>query len=435
MTISTDHKLIKKIKKNIYGKPQSIQVQFPPGLGDAALAEANNILQSLWFPQKYTSQLNLLKNEVRIDQIHVFAATELLIRNFCFSDIRLIISEGKASGKSAFEKKCRDIEWNMFLNKNMSVKIKVDSVASHAFHETGLKEILTGIINDYVNDVVSGEDANPTTTLYAMLYKDRLTVSISLAGNPLYKRGYRGTLSASAPLREDMAACCIQKTLHCYTDTFKPDTIIIPFSGTGTFAFEYLLSHFHISPGLIERDYALTYMPLFRKENFNFLLKKAKEHCLLTEQHAWPDILCIDNSANANAALLENLQSFKHAIEKNNFSLPNEPLLDLVDSNFFDIHFTENKGDVFVLMNPPYGIRIGKSADTNNLYKKIAVKINELAKVTQQYEKSLLGFILCPSQESWSAFCKELKCNKNETYHFTQGGMDIRVCQFSFHIR
>ena len=82
---------LRKMKKNIYGKPQVVKVIFPPGLGNIALDEVQSILGTLWLEQKYVSQCTLLKNEIRIEPIHLFAATELLIRNQCLTDIRLII--------------------------------------------------------------------------------------------------------------------------------------------------------------------------------------------------------------------------------------------------------------------------------------------------------------------------------------------------------
>jgi 23S rRNA G2445 N2-methylase RlmL len=446
----------KKIKKNIYGKPQAVKAIFPPGFGDTALDEIQSILGSLWFQHKYTSKFSLLKNAIRIDNIHLFAITELLMRSQCLTDVRLIIFEGGASGISAFVKKCRDINWGFYLNKNMSVKIKVDSVASRAFHETGLREILGGIVVEYVAEIVHGEDTDETTIMYADLYKDRLTLSISLAGSALYKRGYRGTLSASAPLREDAAACCIRKSLQFAKNQnidFAPNTVIVPFSGTGTFAFEYLLSHFHFSPALLPREYALQEMPLFREDNFNFLLKKARENCLLPsvsiadENPVLSDathVYCIDNSANANTAFLENLQIFKSAILTRDFSLPNDLLPLNSESNeplypdsFFQIDITQllskeqmSVGNIFMPLNPPYGLRLGKTLDSIALYKNIATKINEISTIVQKEKKNLLGFILCPNEEMWSAFCKTLRCLKMETYHFTQGGIDIRVCQF-----
>lgn len=432
----------RKIKKNIYGKPQAAKLIFPPGLGTIALQEIKYIISNLWFTQKYPSEFSLLKNEIRINNIHLFAITELLARSQCLTDIRLIIFEGKAVGKEAFEKQCRNIDWNLYISASMSIKVKINSVASKAFHETALKEILSDLLKKDHIKIVSGENANETTCIYADLYKDNLTISISLAGSPLYKRGYRGTLSASAPLQEDAASCCIQKSLLFAKElnkNFLPNTILIPFSGTGTFAFEYLQSFFNFAPILFEREYALQQMPLFRQEHFNFILKKATENCLfnsnINNNHN-THFICIDNSKNANSALVQNATIFKNAVLKHALLFPDK-LFSQISDDFIDIDIikiitaeSKNSGNIFIPLNPPYGVRLRKHSNAITLYKNIANKINELSKLTKKEHKNILGFILCPNEDTWSIFCEYLIDFKTETYHFTQGGLDIRVCQF-----
>jgi len=433
MTHLIDKNLTKSIKKNIYGKAQIAKIIFPPGLGAIALDEAKAILNNLWFAQKFMGKVSLLKNEIQIRPVYMFAIVELLLRNYCFSDVRLIIFKDQVVGKKAFEKKAHEINWDRYINKNMSLKIKVNSVSSKAFHETGLKEILAEIIKPYVSDVVSGENSNETTCLYAELYKDKLTISISLAGQSLYKRGYRGKLTASAPLREDAAACCIKKAIlfaKKYTSHFSPRTVLIPFSGTGTFAFEYCQTDFQFIPALLEREYALQKMTLFRKANFDFLINKAKEYCLLSQSKIDKnniDLVCIDNSSNANNALEKNIVCFKNAAKKINFTLPN---IISVQDDFFKINLDEFSGNIFMPLNPPYGIRLGNNSNSIALYKKIAIKINQISTISKRNQHNVLGFILCQTKEAWSAFIENLAQAKTETYHFTQGSLDIRVCQF-----
>jgi 23S rRNA G2445 N2-methylase RlmL len=432
---------MKKIKKEIYGKAQIIKAISPAGLGEIALDEIKSILDNLWFPQKFTSMFSRTKNEIRIDNIHLSAITELLMRSQCLTDIRLVIFEGKANSKFSFEKKCRSVNWSYFLNKQMSPKIKVNCAVTKTYNSTLLKKSLTEILLEFVDKIVHGENSKETTTIYADFNQDKLILSISLAGNKLYKRGYRGILSASAPLSEDAASCCIRKSLQFskkLNKEFSPDILIIPFSGTGTFAFEYLQFYFNFFPVLFEREYALQKMSFFRKESFNYLLKKAREKCLFptstTAINHTIHFICIDSSKNAIHALIDNMATFEKFVTKNNFLLPVE--LSHFNSDFFkwDIteNFPKNVGNVYLLLNPPYGIRFAKSADRVILYKNIARKVNELAKVTKQSKKNLLGFILCPSEETWSSFCKNLTQAKVETYHFTQGGIDIRVCQFFY---
>ena len=435
MTPLIDKNLAKNIKKNIYGKAQIAKIIFPPGFGTLALEEAKAILGNLWFAKKFTGKLYLLKNEIQIRPVYLFAIIELLMRNHCFSDVRLTIFKEIVIGKKAFEKKARAIPWDRYINKTMSLKIKVNSVSSAAFHETGLKEILTDILKPYVNELVSGENSNETTCLYAELYKDKLTISISLAGQALYKRGYRGTLTASAPLREDAAACCIRKALlfsKKYNPDFSPDTVLIPFSGTGTFAFEYCQTYFQLIPALLERFYAFQKMPFFRESHFNFLIQKAKDYALLSHSQSDKNpirLVCIDNASHANTALKENITSFKNLAKKIDFILPDIATL---QADFFKINLDEFSGPIFMPLNPPYGIRLGNSSHSTPLilYKKIAEKINALAFMTKKNQRAILGFILCPTEETWSVFISTLRQSKIETYHFTQGGLDIRVCQF-----
>lgn len=448
-----EENLDRKIKKNVYGKGQSAKVIFPAGFGTTAIAEVKFILNNLWFPQKFQSECTLLKNEIHISNIHMSALTELMMRCQCITDIRLIIFQGKAFGKDAFEKQCRSIPWNIYLDKNISLKIKVDSIASKAFHETGLKEILSNILKDNVSDIVSGENTTETTNLIAELYKDKLSVSISLAGDQLYKRGYRGILSSSAPLREDATACCIQKSLlfaKKINENFSPNTVVLPFSGTGTFAFEYIISAFHLTATMFDRNYALQKMPLFRQENFQYLLKKARENCILNSSISVSDnmsinnnqsnlkIVCIDNSKKANSAFIENMNNFSKSINNNGFHISDELFYtpEPLNENFLKMDFSKLKksntrlGNIFIPLNPPYGVRLGGNSNSISLYKNIAVKINEISILVKEEKKNILGFILCPNEETWSVFCRSLNNLSIETYHFTQGGMDIRVCQF-----
>ena len=409
--------------------PQTVKVVFPPGLSEITALEVNAILQSLWFPQKYQSEIIIEKNSLRIEPIHLFAATEILMRSQCSTDVRLVLWEGKTFGKSVFVRKCKEVDWDMFLNKSMTIRIKVNSVASRAFHETGLKEILSDIVGDKVNNIVTGEE-EATTTLYADLHNDRLSLSLSLAGDALYRRGYRGVLSASAPLREDAAAACLRQGLQfarSQRPDFIPDTAFIPFVGTGTFLFEMLIEEYQLSPVLFGREYALQKMPFFREENFQYLLKKAGEYrCSVVDKPM--KYVCLDNSKSANSAFLENLQIFQQRIS---VKLLQEDVL--VYDDFFTVDLIEmfaKAKQVFMPLNPPYGMRLGRQQDSVLFYKNIAKRLNEIANLLMNHQGCLAGFILCPTEEAWRGFTSVLKGFKIDTFHFMQGGVDVRVCGF-----
>jgi 23S rRNA G2445 N2-methylase RlmL len=430
------HTLEKKIKRHLYGQPQSILVLFPAGLSSVARDEAQSILDNLWFQNKFDSKITVLKNALRIDQIHLFAVMELMMRGLCFTDIRLIISEGKSAHMTAFEKTCAQMSWDFYLTSAMSIKIKVDVGASPALHEGAIKEVIAHCISNKIKNIVSGEDAEETTLLYIDVYKYHAITSISLAGAPLYKRGYRSVLSHSAPLREDIAGGCIQKALQfakANDADLSVDSLLVPFSGTGTFLFEYWLIHYQIAPALFDRIYAVQSMPLFRQDHFHFLLKKAREYCSI-EQLASSHFCCIDNAESANAALLKNIENVEQAIKKNLLPWHLDANQCFIQDDFLKMKVEEIvekvPGDVFIPLNPPYGIRFGNGSDTVQRYKRIAEKLNEIRSLKQKQHHNIFGFILCPTEAAWSIFCKTLASAKIETSHFTQGGLDIRVAVF-----
>ena len=175
-------------------------------------------------------------------------------------------------------------------------------------------------------------------------------------------------------------------------------------------------------------------MPLFRSDNFNYLLKKAREHYSI-DKLTPANFYCVDNAESANDALLKNIESFKQAVERNQLAWcgpENNKWLLQDDFLKMDVNtiFADLPGNIFIPINPPYGIRLGKSNDAVTLYKQIARQINALSGLTKKRNNQVAGFILCPSEESWSVFCKTLAGATIDTYHLTQGGLDIRVAQF-----
>jgi 23S rRNA G2445 N2-methylase RlmL len=438
MMSAHDLNLAKKIKRLIYGKPNTIKLAFPNGFSKAAWAECTEILANLWLSQKYVSTMELHENEIIVRNIHFSAINELLLRGLCFTDVRLVIAIKKISSNYAFEQYVKTLPWEYYLSANMVLKIKIKSIASRAFHETGLTQLLACTVMSYVKEVVKGEQTDETTSLYCDLYKNKLTISISLAGKPLYKRGYRSAFSASAPLREDIAASCLKKIalfVKQFDETYQPSLVLVPFSGTGTFAFEQFIQQNHLSSIAFQREFALCDMPLFRAETFQFLVKKSLTYSSnLLRQTDSTHYVCIDHAAEANQAILSNettlisklqrcelppIQSFIHYHTDDFLKMSLEQLITALDPK-----------DILLPLNPPYGLRLMQHQDTTAFYGEIADKINELSARQTLLHKKLSGFILCPTEASWNECRKRLKCQQQDTYHFNQGGLDIRVLQF-----
>lgn len=423
--------LERQIKKNIYGKAQKAKLFYPPGFAETACNEVKLILANLWYPQNTKNIVEIYPKYIELSETHISVLTEILFRSKCLSDIQLIIEEEKCKGKEEFNKICRNIKWSYYLTHNLILKLKVNSTASKAFHETGLKEIVNGILTPFVQNIVTGENSNEDACIHFELYKDKLTISISIAGQPLYKRGYKEELKTLAPLREDLAACCIQKYFNDLKKkhiSILPDKVYVPFAGSGTFAFELHAYFQNICNHEYQKTFALNKLPLFKKENYNFLVKKADEEKARTKNLPTPEVLCVDTANSATVSIKKTCEKYSQlpvnlTISPLNLIIQNHDFFKNTDLGS-DFNF------LFVPINPPYGLRLKNKQETADFYRKIALKLNLLKSDHANRKCHIGGFILCPNEESWSIFYQTLNFNLKETYHFTQGGLDIRVCQF-----
>jgi hypothetical protein len=131
-----------------------------------------------------------------------------------------------------------------------------------------------------------------------------------------------------------------------------------------------------------------------------------------------------------------------------------------------------NSGTCFVLLNPPFGLRLAKKSSTSSMYKQVATqlidmrdKLNLLKLRDDQHEQlqlkkeagtststvaascihappkdkeargrsvSLMGLCLCPDVKTWSTLITTLSAQGFgcETTHFSQGGNDTRAVCF-----
>ncbi len=96
-----------------------------------------------------------------------------------------------------------------------------------------------------------------------------------------------------------------------------------------------------------------------------------------------------------------------------------------------------------LLLNPPYGIRLGKQMMKEKFYQQIATRIVEIHQhlrnhlINQMNSNRIcplfIGYCICPSQSTWTTLLNTLSDSQLycETHHFSHGGRDMRLVAFS----
>ena len=311
--------------------------------------------------------------------------------------ILMRISQFKADSFRKLEKKINAIDWNLYLPQNASLKFNVTSKKSRLYHSDAIAQRCERIILNQLcsaRDPTLSEKNKSNQTIYIRSDHDDFTISLDSTGELLFKRGIKKKV-VKAPLRENIAFAML-----FWAQFSKDDILIDPMCGSGTFSLEAAMMKTNLPPGFF-RSFAFENWPGFSHKTFAYLKKQAKEKLLPFFEK---QIFASDIDVMALTALKQNISNhdFSH-------------MIDVSKKDFFSINpatISPGKKGV-VMLNPPYGKRLGEKTNTSSFYREIGKKL------TTDFKGWRVGIIL-PSRACKSYL--ELKLELKTIYH---GGLDI----------
>lgn len=196
--------------------------------------------------------------------------------------------------------------------------------------------------------------------IYFRAVDDTCTLSLDTTGERLHLRGEKNLL-ALAPIRENLAALLLRELKrHLLT---KPFTLIDPMCGSGTFLLEAYRDHYVTK----EREFSFNHLPLVLD---NYLKLK---NFVSTPQQDFSALMGFDINKNVTYQAQINCTG-------TNISISNA---DLFDGK------TINSENTAVIINPPYGVRVGEKSEINLAY---YLKIIEAVK--NKFNPIFLGIII-----------------------------------------
>lgn len=308
--------------------------------------------------------------------------------------VLLRIAKFEARYFDQLEKGLAKVEWSKYFATE-DIKIKAESHKSRINHEKNILEAATNVLTKQKYKV-KDESSN---TIFLRIDKDRVTVSLDTSGEHLHRRGY-ATFRGEAPLRETIAAAMIRK-LQKFVSIDKDLTLVDPFVGSGTLLFE--ASSFRL-PNL-ERDYSWLKFKnapkLFQssswKKNYRWFESKNNPHCLGFD---------IDEKS------IQNLEKNKTDFMKT-FNQPSVDVTGQVgDSHDLKLNPADLKKNVWIIANPPYGIRL---ADDN------------AKQILEKLESNVHG-ILVIHPVNWKFNFKTL--NSTHSEEFSNQGLNLKLSVF-----
>jgi putative N6-adenine-specific DNA methylase len=251
------------------------------------------------------------------------------------------IAEFRAMHPAQLDKRSHKVAWGDVLRADVPFWVEASCKASRIYHEGAAAQRITKAISDTLG-ASAAEDAE--VVIKARIDDDLCTISIDTSGESLHKRGHKEAV-AKAPMRENLAALFLRQ---CGFDGSEP--VVDPMCGSGTFVIEAAEIALGLKPGR-SRRFAFEQLASFdsitwQRMRGNPEVRKPDIRFYGSDRDAGAVAM---SRANAERAGVAALTAFKQ-----------QAISDL----------TPPEGPPgLVIVNPPYGTRIGDRRQLNTLYR------------------------------------------------------------------
>jgi putative N6-adenine-specific DNA methylase len=243
--------------------------------------------------------------------------------------------------------RARRVPWGSILRPDIPFRVEASCSGSRIYHSGAAAQRIETAIRETLGAPHSEE---AEVTVMVRIENDLCTISVDTSGEPLHKRGYKEAINA-APMRETMAALFLRQ---CGFDGSEP--VLDPMCGSGTFVIEAAEIAARLNPG--------------RARHFAF------EKLATFDAGAWQQMREV-KSARVPAARFYGSDRDAGAITMSRANAERAGVTDHTEfrqSTISDIEPPAGPPGL-VIVNPPYGTRIGDKSKLSPLYRALGQKL------------------------------------------------------------
>lgn len=237
--------------------------------------------------------------------------------------------------------RARRVAWGSVLRPDVPVRVEASCSGSRIYHSGAAAERVAKAIHATLGAPVVEEGG---VLVRVRIERDLCTISIDTSGEPLHKRGYKEAINP-APMRETMASLFLQQ---CGFDGTEP--LLDPMCGSGTFVIEAAEIAARLNPGRA-RHFAFERLATFDAEAWARMraVKSGRE----------PVAQCHGSDRDAGAVEMSRANAERAGVT--GFTEFRQATISEIEP------FGGSSG--LVVINPPYGSRIGERQALLPLYR------------------------------------------------------------------
>jgi putative N6-adenine-specific DNA methylase len=252
-----------------------------------------------------------------------------------------VVASFRALHLTELKAHAREVPWGQVLRADVPFRVEATCSKSRIYHSGAAAERIEAAIREAVG-APSSPDAE--ILIRARIEHDRCTLSVDTSGEPLHKRGYKEAIG-KAPMRETMASLFLRQ---CGFD--GSESVLDPMCGSGTFVIEAAEIGARLNPGR-SRRFAFERLATFDAAAWQRMREASGRRTPPASFHG------SDRDAGAVAMARANAERAGVA-----------DVTDFRQCPISDIAAPEGPPGL-VIVNPPYGARIGERKKLLALYR------------------------------------------------------------------
>jgi len=288
--------------------------------------------------------------------------------------VLMTLREFNCPSEQALYDGVRKIDWRRHLTSKMALAVDANVRSSTMKHSKyaalKTKDAIVDQLREKTGSRPSVDPENPDLRINVHIDRNHCTLSLDTSDESLHKRGYR-TAGLEAPLKETLAAALV-----CFTEWDMKSPFIDPMCGSGTIVIEAALKAANIAPGLIRKTFGFQQWLNFDKNLWDSLVNQAEG---LRKPKPQAPIRGYDISGKAISAAMENARAATVG-----------PFVPFIRKDIKDLEPPPGPG--VIIVNPPYGERLGQKQELEPFYKTIG-------DVFKQKCKGYSGFVFTGNLE------------------------------------
>jgi 23S rRNA G2445 N2-methylase RlmL len=423
----------------ITSRPLTLELYGSPGTLPEVAADASEIIAKPWKPHKFAASVEQARGFVRVRNASWELACELAARLSTVHDLCLAFLSVTVKFWTDVPLALGKLPFRDLLEPGATLEVRAEAANGVLPHAGRLQEIAEEFFSVRGYDILLEDDArdNQFTRIELETGADRLRVRVSLGSDALHKRGWRALTGTPATLREDLASSVLKRLVAFEPGAAQASSVVVPFAGSGTLGVEAWHSLFGLPPSIwnssradaepqIPRAWKYLAHPTDAAQNW---WEKRISRAAIEAQ--LPELTFIENNRKQFHELEQNLENVTDKLENLGLQVPKISALlkDVFQAPNSEI--IKPREITLMPLHPPYGLRLTRETDVEKLFSDLGVKVREWALESREMGGALVGFCLCPSDILWRCFRNGLGDLRFDTSHVTQGGLDVRVCNFS----